>query len=229
MRVRAAAVIALTAACAGVAGPGLAAAAGQGLRAGVASTETAALTTPLTTAIPTLTTASSSTTTTGTETQTTPSIPPLPDVCLAAARRSVARSLAVRTAEVSLRPVEGNNGLPQCDYRIRHPRRGGPHTPALITVNVDGNPQAAWRLMRTVVEASQIFGVPPPGWRAPIGLNGYGPYASWFPELNEFMANNRNRRYLLTVGIDWGRAKRAQMIRLALAAVVPYRQVRQFR
>jgi hypothetical protein len=104
--------------------------------------------------------------------------------------------------------------MPQCTFSAHG------HRALSVTVNVDNGPQADWRLMRTVVEASQIFGVPPPGWKPPIGLNGLGAYASWFPELNALMAANHVD--LLTVTVDWRRASRPAMIALARRIVVPF-------
>jgi hypothetical protein len=74
--------------------------------------------------------------------------------------------------------------------------------------------------MRTVVEASQIFGTPPPGWAPPIGLNGLGPYASWFPELGALMATNHVD--LISVDVNWPRASRNAKIALARRIVLPY-------
>ena len=106
--------------------------------------------------------------------------------------------------------------MPQCTFAPSGHRRPS------VTVNVDSGPQAQWRLMRTVVEATQIFGVPPPGWSAPIGLSGLGPYASWFPELGALMATNGAD--LVTVGVDWPRASRGAKIELARQIIVPFRR-----
>jgi hypothetical protein len=136
-------------------------------------------------------------------------------LCLRGARLAIAKELHLRTNAVRTSVGQGTNGMPQCVFRARR---------ATVTVNVDNGPQAGWRLMRKVVEATQIFGPPPPGWHAPIGLFGLGAYASWFINLDALMANNHDRKQLLTVTIDWRHAKRAAMIKLARTAVVPYRR-----
>jgi hypothetical protein len=233
MRTRRIAVIAVAVVCACAGGPALAAVAGRSPAAG-ALTETAPLntvpSTSTTTATQTTTTATQ-TTTTATQTTTTPKTAPVPklSVCLKTARAVIARTLGVKVSAVNKRQRVGSNGMPQCNYLVhRAHTSSGPHTRAVVVVNVDNGAQAAWRLMRKVVEADQIFGVPPPGWKPPIGLNGLGPYASWFPTLDQLMVNNVTRRYIFTVSIIWYRAKRAAMINLASTAVVPYRQVRRF-
>ncbi len=230
MRARRTALTVVTVACACVAGPALASVAGGAANTAAPMTETTPLNTvprTLTATTPTPTATTVTTPTTQTSTTTTTSVPQL-RVCLASVRRTIARRLGVRAASISDHQFLASNGMPQCNYLVAHARRGGPHTRAVVVVNVDNGAQAAWRLMRKVVEADQIFGVPPPGWKPPIGLNGLGPYASWFPTLDQLMVNNVTRRYLFTVSIIWFRAKRAAMIELARTAVVPYRQVRRF-
>lgn len=143
-------------------------------------------------------------------------------VCLATARRAIALHLGVKVASVGERPSQGSNGMPQCSYSIARAHRGGPHSHVFLVVNIDNGPQAQWRLMRKVSEATQLFGPPPPGWHAPIGLSGLGPYASWFINIDTLMAVNHARTQLLSVGIAWRHAKRAEMVTLARAAVVPY-------
>ena len=237
MRVRRTALIAVAVACACAGGPALAAVAGRSPTAVAgrspaagALTKTAPLNTvPFTST--TMTTATQTTTTATQTTTTTPKTAPVPklSVCLRAARVVIARTLAVKVSAVNKRQRVGSNGMPQCNYLVQRAHTSsGPHTRAVVVVNVDNGAQAAWRLMRKVVEADQIFGVPPPGWKPPIGLNGLGPYASWFPTLDQLMVNNVTRRYIFTVSIIWYRAKRAAMINLARTAVVPYRRVRRF-
>ena len=112
------------------------------------------------------------------------------NVCMLRAKAAIARDLGVRPGAVKISLALGGNGEPQCVY-VTHPKAGhGPLTKATVSVNVDNGATGDWRLMRTVVEASQIFGVPPPGWKPPIGEQHLGPYASWFPELNALMATN---------------------------------------
>jgi hypothetical protein len=149
-------------------------------------------------------------------------------VCVKVSRAAIAQHLHVSVGEVRMRQRVGSNGMPQCNYLVQRARVVRPLTRAVVVVNVDNGPQTAWRLMRKVVEAGQIFGVPPPGWKPPLGLNGLGPYASWFPTLDQLMVNNVNLRYIFTVSIIWWRAKASEMISLARAAVVPYRRIRRF-
>ncbi len=221
MRVRAPAALAVTATCACAGGPALAAVADQSASPEGGSTQTTPLTRPLsTTTATTVSTATTIATQTATQTTTTPATT---DVCLRQARRAVATSLGVGVGAVGTRAGEGTNGMPQCAYVVRHPReRGVPHTRAQLMVNVDSGPQASWRLMRTVVEASQLFGPAPPGWHAPIGLYGLGQYASWFINLHSLMCVNHTRTELLDVTVGWRHANRGEMIRLARATVEPY-------
>ena len=217
MRVRPAAVVVLIAVSACAAGPALAAVAGQGsVPHGSSVTTTSPQTIPQTTTTSTQTSA----TTTSTQTTTTPA--KIEDVCLASGRRAFARSLGASSASVSIQVSQGSNGMPQCSYGVSRPRKGGPRTRAVVTVNVDSGPQADWRLMRKVVEAGQLFGPPAPGWHAPIGLLGLGPYASWFINLHALMAVNHTRTELLTATVSWKRAERAEMIALARSVIVAY-------
>ena len=143
-------------------------------------------------------------------------------VCMHRARVAVARDLGVRPTAVKISLALGGNAEPQCLYVARPTAGHGPLTKATVSVNVDNGAQATWRLMRTVVEASQIFGVPPPGWKPPIGEERLGPYASWFPELNALMATNGVD--LLDAIVTWRHANRAQMVALARAAITPYQR-----
>ena len=233
MRARQAAALAVALTCAGAGGPAVAAVAARSPQAGgVTATEAAGvnpvtLTSPQTiphTTTDTTTTVNTVTTTTTTVAKTAP-VPKL-SVCLKSARAAIAHALGVTVSAVQRKQRVGSNGMPQCNYLVRRAHtKAGPHTRAVVVVNVDNGAQAAWRLMRKVVEASQIFGPVPKGFAPPIGLNGLGPYASWFPSLDQLMANNRTRRYILTVSIIWPRAKTKEMIKLSRAAVVPYRRV----
>jgi len=135
----------------------------------------------------------------------------VPNVCMAHARAGIARRLGVNASAVTTSLSMGTNGMPQCTYRTH---------PATVIVNVDSGPQAAWRLMRTLVEAQQIFGPEPPGWKPPIGQNGLGPYAAWFPELDALMVTNG--KDLIDASVSWRHAKRPAMIALGRAAVTPY-------
>jgi hypothetical protein len=142
------------------------------------------------------------------------------DVCLAHARSTVAGTLDVRSASITTAQTVGDNGMPQCVFSTTGESRVKPRTHASVTINVDDAPQAAWRLMRTVVEATQLFGPPPPGWSAPIGIQGLGPYASWFPNRDQLMAGNHVD--LFTAQIRWRGADRRERIALARAAITPY-------
>jgi hypothetical protein len=138
-----------------------------------------------------------------------------PAVCKPAAQRAIAGDLGIRGGGVAYAGSSGNNDMPQCAFTAR---AGG--RKIVVTINADNGPQAYFRLLRTVVEASQIFGAPPPGWHPPQGLSGLGPYASWFPNSQQLMATNDV--LLLTVTIAWPGAGSNQEIKLARAAVVPY-------
>jgi len=135
-------------------------------------------------------------------------------VCLQQTRTAIAKDLAIKAGAVSTTAIaQASNGMPQCTFKAGR---------VSVIVNVDNGPQPVWRLMRKVVEATQIFGPPPPGWKAPIGLFGLGPEASWFPNLDAMMANNDARTELLTVTVSWKHAKQAAMRKLARAALIPY-------
>lgn len=214
----------VAATCIGAGGTALGAAAGQSPRAGNAGG--AATTSPET--IPFTSTQTTSTQTTTTQT-TTPATPPVPklSVCMKRERAVVADRLHVRLAGVGERQRAGSNGMPQCNYLVRH-AHGTPPGRVVVVVNVDNGPQPLWRLMRKVVEAGQIFGPIPPGWKPPLGLSGLGPYASWFSNIDQLMADTHNHKYLLTVSIVWSHAKRSEKISLARAAIAPYWRVGRF-
>ena len=108
-----------------------------------------------------------------------------PVVCKLKAQRAIAHDLGISTGTVGYAKSVGNNDMPQCAFTARP----GGHR-VRVMVNVDSGPQAYFRLLRTVNEASQIFGVPPPGFHPPQGLSGLGPFASWFPATDRLMATN---------------------------------------
>jgi hypothetical protein len=89
-----------------------------------------------------------------------------------------------------------------------------------VTVNVDDGSQPYFRLLRTVDEASQIFGPPPPGFHPPQGVSGLGPFASWFPNNRQLMATNDVD--LMTVTVTWPGADRDTEVAIAKAAIQPY-------
>lgn len=136
-------------------------------------------------------------------------------LCRPQALTGIARELRVKRSAVTTSTSVVSNGMPQCTFRVGHGTRM-----RSVTVNIDNAPQVDWRLARTVEEASQIFGLPPPGWQAPVGLFGLDPNASWFPTSGELMA--ANGKDLFTVTIRWPGASRAARIRLARTAVTPY-------
>jgi hypothetical protein len=138
-----------------------------------------------------------------------------PAVCKPRAQGAVAKYLGLKVDAVSYRESVASNGMPQCAFAARA------HThKVVVTVNVDNGPQAYFRLMRTVVEASQIFGPPPPGFHPPQGVSGLGPYASWFPNNRQLMATNDVD--LLTVTVAWPGADRDTEVAIAKTAIKPY-------
>jgi hypothetical protein len=211
---------ALAVCCATAGGPALAAVTAHSVHSPLDGTLITATTTAPTTDTDTVTTTTATTTTT----TTTTAAPPLV-VCLAAERATLARTLSVPAATIHERQFLGSNGMQQCNYVIGRAHRGGPHGKVVVTVNVDNGPQPVWRLMRKVVEAGQLFGPVPKGWAPPRGVSGLGAYASWFPNLEQLMANNISRRYLLTVGAIWRHASRTELISLAHTVIATYRRV----
>jgi hypothetical protein len=227
MRKRRTAVIAVAVTCACAGGPALAAVAGRSPSTRVALTETTPLNTVPRTLTATTTTPTTTTTTTPTTTTTTTTSVPQLSVCPAAVRRVIARRLGVRATSISDHQFLATNGMPQCNYLIAHAHRGGPPGKVVVTANVDNGPQAHFRLMRKVVEATQIFGPVPKGFRPPIGIHGLGANASWFPALDQLMATNIKGRYLLTVGVIWHRTTQAQKIAITRAVTLIYRDIRR--
>ena len=227
-RTRRTAGIAVAVSCACAGGPALAAVAGRAPSTRGTLTETTPLTTVPRTLTATTTTAPTTTvtTTTQTSTTTTTSVPQL-SVCLASVRRVIASRLGVRAASISDHQFLATNGMPQCNYLVAHAHRGGPPGKVVLTANVDNGPQAHFRLMRKVVEATQIFGPVPKGFRPPIGIHGLGANASWFPALDQLMANNIRGRYLLTVGVIWHRTTQAEKIAITRAVILIYRDIRR--
>jgi hypothetical protein len=134
-------------------------------------------------------------------------------VCPQQARADIARDLGA--SGVSTGRSVGTNGMPQCKFTARL------HGHAVsVLVNVDNGPQVQFRLDRTVEEATQLFGPVPPGWHAPQGLFGLGPYAAWFISEDTLMASNGPD--LLSVTVTWPHASKTTMIKLARAAIAQY-------
>ncbi|HEX4033876.1 MAG TPA: hypothetical protein VHX66_05485 [Solirubrobacteraceae bacterium] len=138
-----------------------------------------------------------------------------PAVCKLKAQEAVARDLGVHTDDVAYAKSIANNGMPQCAFKARPGGRK-----VVVTVNVDNGPQPYFRMLRTVDEATQIFGVPPPGFHAPVGVSGLGPFASWFPNQDHLMATNYE--LLLTATVAWPHSGQGAQMRLARAAITPY-------
>jgi hypothetical protein len=138
-----------------------------------------------------------------------------PAVCKLKAQQAIARDLGNSSGAVAYARSLGGNGMPQCVFTGRAAGRK-----VVVTVNADNGPQPYFRLLRTVSEAAQIFGVPPPGFHPPQGLSGLGPFASWFPNGDQLMATND--RLLMTVTVTWPYAGRDEEVGLARAAIVPY-------
>lgn len=136
-------------------------------------------------------------------------------MCRLRAQDAIASEIGIKAAAVAYRRSVGNNDMPQCAFTARLAGKR-----ISVLVNVDNGPQAYFRLLRTVVEATQIFGAPPPGFHPPQGISGLGPYASWFPNNQQLMATND--QLLLTATIDWPGAGRNAEVALAKAAIVPY-------
>jgi hypothetical protein len=134
-------------------------------------------------------------------------------ICAPKAQADVAYELDV--GSVTARPSVGTNGMQQCTFtaQLKAAR-------VSTTVNLDDGPQVPFRLERTVVEATQLFGPAPPGWHAPIGLSGLGAYASWFTNDDKLLASNGVD--LITVSVTWPHESRAGMIKLARAAIEQY-------
>jgi hypothetical protein len=136
-------------------------------------------------------------------------------VCAPKAQADVARALDVDGDGVTARPSVGSNGMRQCTFTAQ--LKAGRVS---VIVNVDAGPQVEFRLERTVAEATQLFGPPPPGWHAPIGLGGLGPYASWFTNDDRLLASNGID--LITVYVTWPHEPRPGMIKLARATIAQY-------
>ena len=140
---------------------------------------------------------------------------PRPPVCELKAQQAIASALGIGTSTIVYAKSEGTNGMPQCTFTAHATGRK-----VVVMVNVDNGPSAYFRLLRTVDEATQLFGPPPPGFHAPEALSGLGPFASWFPNNHQLMATNDVD--LLTVTVTWPGAGRNMEVKVAHAAVLPY-------
>ena len=220
MRRRSTAAIALAVVGAGVGGPAIATVAGRTPHYGGGPTPTVPVTSTQTTPL-----GGSPVTSTLESTTSTGSTKPTLLVCVPVARRTIADALEVRAASIHEHLFMASNGMPQCNFVVARAHRGGPRSKVVVTVNVDNGPQAAWRLMRKLVEASQTFGPVPKGWKPPVLESRLGANAAWYPNLNQMMANNVNRSYLLTVGAIWHHATRAELIALERRTITTYRRI----
>jgi hypothetical protein len=140
---------------------------------------------------------------------------PRPAICSLKAQQAIARDVGLSVGAVGYAKSVGSNGMPQCTFTA-HTKRAR----LVLTINVDNGPSAYFRLLRTVDEATQLFGPPPPGFHAPESVPGLGAFASWFPNNHQLMATNDVD--LLTVTVAWPDANRDQEVKIAHAAVVPY-------
>ncbi len=138
-----------------------------------------------------------------------------PAVCELKAQKAIARDLAIGVNAVDYRRSVGSNGMPQCQFTAV----AAGHK-VHVLVNDDNGPQPYFRLLRTVDEASQIFGPKPRGFQPPQGVSGLGPFASWFPTRDQLMATNKVD--LVTVTVTWAGAKRDAEVAVAHAAIASY-------
>jgi hypothetical protein len=136
-------------------------------------------------------------------------------ICRSGALSAFAHDLGVDTASVSFGHSTGGNGMPQCTFSADAMDR---HISALV--NIDDGPQVEFRIERTLVEAQQLFGPPPPHWMPPIGLYRLGPYAAWYPVLQTLMATNG--KDLLSITVTWPGAGRYVKVKLGRAVIGPY-------
>jgi hypothetical protein len=143
------------------------------------------------------------------------SAPPRPAICLLKAQQAIAHDLNVSSNAIHVAKSVGSNGMPQCSFAVR----AAGHR-AVVLVNVDNGPSVYFRLLRTVDEATQVFGPPPPGFHPPQTVAGLGAFASWFPNNHQLMATNDVD--LFTVTVTWPGAKRNAEVSVAHAAIVPY-------
>ncbi len=138
-----------------------------------------------------------------------------PPICELKAQQAIAQDLNVTPSTLGYAKSVGSNGMPECEFQVRTRGRR-----VRVMINVDNGPSAYFRLLRTVSEAAQIFGPPPPGFHPPRALPGLGPWASWFPNNHQLMATNDVD--LLTVTVTWPGARPAAEVKVARAAVVSY-------
>lgn len=132
-------------------------------------------------------------------------------VCIPAAVEAIAQFLSVRRSAIATARSIGNDEMPQCTYRIHLPHA----TRVEVTANVDTSPSPYAVLERTIEEAAQGFGPPPPVHIPRLGVD-----ASWFPEEQWLKTTDGVR--LVTTSVDWKSARQAQKIALATRVTRPY-------
>jgi hypothetical protein len=108
--------------------------------------------------------------------------------CRDAARRAVARAAGVAAATARSSGPEA--GLATCVYDAAATR---------VRVRVDGNPQAAVRFDRAVVERDQNSLWSHKRSQAPRLLGGIGQGADWFPADRELLATDGRRLITVTL------------------------------
>jgi hypothetical protein len=137
-----------------------------------------------------------------------------PTVCKPQSRATIARVLAVPSSSVAARAGTGNNGMPQCSFSVTVP---GPRR-IRVTANIDNAPQAAFRLMRTVVEATQVWSTAK--LAPPQNISGLGIGADWFPAEQQLLTSDGVR--LITVTISWRHASTRTKTALAESVARTY-------
>ncbi len=128
--------------------------------------------------------------------------------CRESARAAIGRFLRVVPSSLATKAGTGNNGMPQCTFTAKAAH-------ASITANLDNGPQTYFRLERAIVEESQQFSLVRQV-AAPQHLSHLGLDASWFPAEHQLLT--ANKKDLITVIVNWRRARNAR--RRALAATV---------
>jgi hypothetical protein len=118
----------------------------------------------------------------------TASRPPAAGPCRDAARHAVARAAGASSASARTAGVEP--GVATCVYEAGEVR---------VRVRVDGNPQAAVRFDRAVVERDQNALWSHRRGKAPRLLGGIGQGADWFPADRELLATDGRRLVTVTV------------------------------
>jgi hypothetical protein len=138
-------------------------------------------------------------------------------VCRPAARSSIASAVAVAPTSVSAVAGVGNNGQPEC--RFAFAPASAPSRQVRVVANLDGAPQAYFRLERTIVETAQLFRTDRT-FPAPEQVHGIGLDASWFPTDSELMTTDGHT--LITVGVHWRGVRQRRMQTLAAAVAKQY-------